>query len=148
MQLKSHWSCVFMSAYNGKWTRFHSATNQTATNWAYVAILFELQKLHADENRTFHSKKSIFQQIFVQQSFKSLFFLTTDKEVGRCRSSCQENQKADIPDTEEKTLLHTLSSVFGEGRLNLLRRAKYFPKNSSHRRDMWEAGFKQNDNLR
>lgn len=48
------------------------------------------------------------------------------------------------PDTGEKTLLHTLGSVFVEGRLNLLRRAK----NSSHRRDMWEAGFNQNYNLR
>lgn len=92
-------------------------------------------------------KKSVFEQIFVEQSFKSLFFLITDKKGARCRSSCQENQKADTPDTGEKTLLHTLSSVFGEGRLNLQRRAKYFPKNSSHRRDMWEPGFNQNYNL-
>lgn len=31
-------------------------TNQTAANWTYVAILFELQKLHADENLSFHSE--------------------------------------------------------------------------------------------
>lgn len=54
-------------------------TNQTAAKWTYVAILFELQKLHTDENVSFHS--DAFQYIFVEQRFKFPFLLITDKKV-------------------------------------------------------------------
>jgi len=59
-----------------------------------------------------------------------------------------KTEGTDAPNTGGKTFLHTLSPVFGEGRLNLFCRAKYFRKNSSHRTDMQEAGFNQNYNVR
>lgn len=135
-QLKSHWSCIFMSSYSGKWTCFHCPTNQTPTSWTYAAIL--TTKIARRQNHfSLKKKKSLFEQIFVQQGFKSFFFfLITDKKDARCRLSCKENKKADTQGTGEKTLLHTLSSVFGEGRLNSHCSAKYFPKNSLFRREI------------